>query len=120
MTKQAKGICDICQVPLMAKDEANLKRVIGYHKSRYHGVKGQFSTPESRRIASRERYWRIKGYSPEKIAALRSKYASKESAAPMGEPVRKQRKQDEPADPMALTYCPYCSRRFYSIKKGQE
>jgi hypothetical protein len=91
-------------------------RALGTHKRQAHGIQGPTSTPEGKRRESRERHWRMKGYTGAKLEAMRAKYAAKEAAAPMEEPVRKQKKQTGAAEPMALTYCPYCDHRFYSTK----
>lgn len=115
--KKYKATCDKCKIKMEADTEGELRRKVGYHNYVYHQIPGVTSTAEKRRIQAREWYWKKQGHSPEKIAALRARYEARHSPAQTAdEPVKTQKPKVGAAEPMALTYCPYCDRRFYSTK----
>lgn len=119
--KKYKAECSICKRTFEHDKELVTKQMLGFHKRKEHGIHGVTASNESRRIAARERHWRIKGYSPAKIEAMRAKHAAKESPThPADEPVRKPKKATD-AVPLALTECPLCRARFYYTveQKGQ-
>ena len=111
--KKYKAECSECKRVFEHEKELVVKQMLGYHKKVAHGIDGVSKDIQAKRVAAREAYWKKQGYSPERLASARAKYAAKQSAAPTVEgPVRKAKKSTD-AVPLALTECPRCKARLY-------
>jgi hypothetical protein len=75
-----RGSCDLCNWETQNINPAQVARNIAFHKSKVHGIKGRFATPEGKRIAARERYFRMKGLSPKEIQKRMDEYNAKRAA----------------------------------------
>lgn len=127
MSKQVTGRCDICNLPITANNLAGVKRQIGFHKRKAHGILGATATPAGKRAIARTRHWRMKGLSPKEIKERERQFLEKHPESGNNNPetgglIRKTKPKEDKTVPAYLCECPNpsCHCRFYMVIPGSK
>lgn len=112
-----RGTCNICKWETEASDQGQVNRNLGWHKRTAHGIVGESSTPEGKRIRARARHWRNAGMSEAQIARREAEFQAKHGSNSTPQtnheptPSRKAPKVTESIEMVFI--CPKCHARVY-------